>query len=112
MRVRCGRVETATRSGKLALTLHKSEGDRDDYDVMSECMPIGRIYRRKLGPDAPSWLWSITGVKDGPAGMINTGTAHTLQQATEELEANWRRWVRWAGLAEQSSEQLAVQREK
>jgi hypothetical protein len=67
-------------------------------------MPVGRIYRRKLAPDAPSWLWSITGVKDGPAGMINTGTAYTLQEAKEEMEKNWGIWLHSAGLAEHRTE--------
>ena len=82
--------------------LHKVKGERDDYDVMSGSMPVGRIYRRpSAGPDTPQWAWSITGVKDGPSAMVLGGAKHTLDEAKAELAKNWQEWLAWATLLEE-----------
>ena len=91
----------------MALLLRRAQGNRpgdwndDDYDVMSNQMAVGRIYRRTGGPpEAPAWVWSILNVHAGPGIMVSSGSVQTLDDAKAEFAKNWRKWLAWAGLME------------
>ena len=77
------------------------ESDKDDYEVLSGRMPLGRIYRRS-GPSGHAfpWVWSIDAVQASPGVMVTAGSVNTLEEAKAEVAKNWRKWLAWAALQE------------
>jgi len=71
---------------------------KDDFNVMSGRLCVGRIYRRARGTAKMQWLWALNGVYGGPDAMRITGTTATLDQAQTELKESWGKWTAWANL--------------
>jgi hypothetical protein len=64
---------------------------------------VGYIYREapeEGGGEPRTWFWSLHGVAGKPADIRGHGAAPTLEAAQADLEANWQKWLRWAGLKE------------
>ena len=87
----------------MALTLRRIMLSDDtatlDYIVMSGNLPIGRVHEAAESPEN-RWIWTIFGVTAGPAVMETGGRMGTLDDARGRLEANWKKWLAWAKLAE------------
>ena len=81
----------------MALVLSKQSADREDYDVLSGRMVVGRISQKA----SAEWVWSITGLHASPGIMVSVGRMPTLEEAKGEMEKNWHRWLEWARLHEE-----------
>ena len=81
----------------MALVLRKQETDREDYDVLSGRMVVGLISQQA----SAEWVWSITGLHASPGIIVSVGRMPTLEEAKEEMQKNWDRWLQWAQLHEE-----------
>jgi hypothetical protein len=72
---------------------------KDDFNVMSGKLCVGRICRRNTpGRPEMQWLWALNGVHGGPDAMRIAGITGTLDQAQTELNESWVKWTAWANL--------------
>jgi hypothetical protein len=81
----------------------KSNGNSsaDDFLVLHGELPIGHIYRRKAALRADAqWLWALNCEQGGPRGLVFTGLAPTLDEATAALQERWSKWLASAELTE------------
>jgi len=79
-----------------------SPSSRDEsFLFVHGALPVGQICRRSgaVQPDR-SWLWTINGVPGGPDPLSLAGASSTLEDAEARMNAAWRQWLDWAGLAE------------
>jgi hypothetical protein len=86
----------------MSLTLQPNpDGSPEEYFVLHGALQVGRIYKRKtvIRPET-QWLWSLSAVLGGPAGMRLTGFAGTLEEAKDGLKVSWDNWLGWAQLSE------------
>jgi hypothetical protein len=88
----------------MALTLRRTRleqspafADLEDWDVLDDGKPVGRIYERHApaGPDL-AWFWSITEYVEPRSGLSTSGTVATLDEAKAAFRANWDSWRSWA----------------
>jgi hypothetical protein len=89
----------------MALTLRPTGIERspafvhlEDWDVLDDGKPVGRIYERHAAVASPNraWFWSITEYVEPRAGLSISGTAGTLDEAKAAFRANWDRSCAWA----------------
>jgi hypothetical protein len=74
--------------------------DRADYIVIDAGREVGRIYE---DPHASqSWFWSIIVIGARHAGIETSGRAATIEEAKEQFQANYQRWLVWANLEVES----------
>jgi hypothetical protein len=78
----------------------EASGAMFNFNVMHGQLRVGRIrYDGGLGPASP-WIWTITGVLDGPNAMRRAGVAATIEEAQATLKENWEQWLVWAGFSQ------------
>jgi hypothetical protein len=72
--------------------------DRQDWTVLDEGHPVGRIYEdtSPSTPDDLRWFWAITVYVWPDAGIATSGKAATLDQAKAEFQRNWIAWSKEA----------------
>jgi hypothetical protein len=72
---------------------------------MNGQLEVGRIYKRDtLDKSESQWLWAINGVPRAAPGVMRVaGIAASLEQAQNELQENWEKWLAWANLQESGS---------
>jgi hypothetical protein len=88
----------------MALTLRPSDlerspamADLEDWVVLDDGKPVGRIYQRHApGSAAQTWFWSITEYVEPRSGLRTSGMASTLGEAKVAFRASWDRWRAWA----------------
>jgi hypothetical protein len=81
----------------MALTLPPTDLDRspatahlEDWIVLDDGKPIGRIYQRHAPANADvAWFWSITTYVEPRSGLRTGGTTGTLDAAKVEFRATW-----------------------
>ena len=68
--------------------------DRQDWTVLDEGQPVGRIYEDTSASTSTDlrWSWSITVYVWPDAGIATSGKAATLDQAKAEFQRNWIAW--------------------
>ena len=73
----------------------------ESFLFMHGALRVGQICRRRgsIRPDG-TWLWTINGVPGGRDPLGLAGTSSTLEDAEAQMNAAWRQWLGWAGLAE------------
>ena len=86
----------------MALTLRPTDLDRspatahlEDWIVLDDGKPIGRIYQRHAPANA-AWFWSVTAYVERRAGLRTSGTTETLDAAKAAFRATWDQWRYWA----------------
>ena len=72
----------------MALTLRPTDLNRspatahlEDWIVLDDGKPIGRIYQRHAPANADVWFWSITTYVEPRSGLRTSGTTGTLDAA-------------------------------
>ena len=70
--------------------------DRQDWTVLDERQPVGRIYEDTSASTDQRWTWSITVYVWPDAGIATSGKAATLDQAKAEFQRNWIAWSKQA----------------
>ena len=71
--------------------------DLEDWIVLDDGKPIGRIYQRHAPANADvAWFWSITTYVEPRAGLRTSGTTGTLDAAKAAFRAAWEQWQSWA----------------
>jgi hypothetical protein len=76
--------------GPLRLTLLRNHVRPDDYLVMSEDKPVGRIYKRAV--PRLEWLCTISGGRYAEWSALQlAGRTDSFEQAKRELTDNWRK---------------------
>ena len=94
------RMPLKFRETGLVLSPHEI---RKDCTACSGEWAVGYIYREapeERGGEPRTWFWSLHGVSGKPADIRGHGAAPTLEAAQADLEANWQKWLSWAGLKE------------
>ena len=81
-----------------------------DYTVYDNGRAIGRIYEDRATRPALRWFWSITMIGARHTGIRTDGCTPTLEQAKAELQANWRKWLVSAQLAEPRIQTNTIER--
>jgi hypothetical protein len=87
----------------MALTMRPTDLDRspatadlDDWIVLDDGTPIGRIYQRHAPANVDvTWFWSITYVEPR-AGLRTSGMAETLEAAKAAFRDSYDKWRDWA----------------
>jgi len=87
----------------MALTLRPTDLDRspatadlEDWIVLDDGKPIGRIYQRHAPANADvAWFWSITYVEPR-SGLRTSGTTGTLDAAKAAFRDSYDKWRAWA----------------
>ena len=104
-----GRIERGARVNfrAMALTLRPTDLSRspatahlEDWIVLDNGKPIGRIYQRHAPANADvAWFWSITTYVEPRSGLLTSGTAGTLDAAAAFRNSydKWRAWATQAG---------------
>lgn len=65
----------------------------DDFEVMLDGRPIGRIYKPHAGAPADRpWEWCVTGAVVAPA-LPNQGCEPTFDAAKATFAATWDAWL-------------------
>jgi hypothetical protein len=83
------------------LTLsHEADASADHYQVYSDRVRIGTIYRTSRNAEGKEWMWFLNGVQNGVA--YGSGFALSLDDAKTEFARAWGAWLKAAGLAENS----------
>jgi hypothetical protein len=64
----------------------------EDYDVLADGRPVGRIYEDASTSTPPElhWFWSVTEIVPARPGVTN-GTAATREEAMAKFRAAWDR---------------------
>jgi hypothetical protein len=76
---------------KCAFTSRSSgQWSDEDYDVIADGKPLGRIYEdaHLSTPPDMRWVWSVTAIVPATRGVTN-GTAATLDEAKAKFRAAW-----------------------
>jgi hypothetical protein len=62
----------------------------EDYDVLADGKPVGRIYEDASASTPPElrWFWSITEIVPARSGVTN-GTAATREEAMVKFRVAW-----------------------
>jgi hypothetical protein len=70
--------------------------DRQDWTVLDEGQPVGRIYEDTSASTSAGmrWFWSITVYVWPDAGIVTSGRAPTLDQAKAEFQRSWLAWMK------------------
>jgi hypothetical protein len=64
--------------------------DLEDWIVLDDGIPIGRIYQRHAPANADvAWFWSITTYVEPRSGLRTSGTTETLDAAKVAFRDNW-----------------------
>ena len=87
----------------MALTLRPTDlerspatADLEDWIVLDDGIPIGRIYQRHAPANADvAWFWSITEYVEPRSGLRTSGMAGTLDAAKAAFRATWEQWQSW-----------------
>ena len=88
----------------MALTLRPTDLDRspatvdlEDWIVLDDGKPIGRIYQRHAPATADvAWFWSITTYVEPRSGLRTSGTMGTLDAAKAAFRDSYDKWQAWA----------------
>jgi hypothetical protein len=87
----------------MALTYRDRGTSGTQLDIMSSNAKIGFLWKAVLSSSAGGsiqWCWTWHA---GPGtGPQQHGSAGTMHDAREQVEAQWRAWLEAAGLAERS----------
>jgi hypothetical protein len=71
--------------------------DLEDWIVLDDGKPIGRIYQRHAPANADvAWFWSITTYVEPRAGLRTSETTGPLDAAKAAFRAAWEQWQSWA----------------
>jgi hypothetical protein len=81
----------------MALTLRRTRIEPQDWDVLDDGKPVGRIYERHApgNPDL-AWFWSITAYVEPRAGLRISGMTEKFDAANAAFRATWEQWQSWA----------------
>jgi hypothetical protein len=71
------------------LTFHRTKGGGDDFYVINEGQPVGRIYRTTSN-GIEWWLWEMN-VEPGSQGGQRNGIADSLMLAMAAFRESWDR---------------------
>ena len=77
--------------------------DRQDWTILDEGQPVGRIYEDILASTAARAAVVLVdhGVREPEGGNFHEREkVATLDEAKKQFEAAWRRWLEWAKLRE------------
>jgi hypothetical protein len=89
----------------MALVLQpNADGSPDDHHVMHGGWQVGRIYKRQNALPETQWLWSISGVSRGPAGVRFTGMCGTVDESLAAMKESWDKWLACAQLTAAETE--------
>jgi hypothetical protein len=88
----------------MALTLRPTDlerspamADLEDWIVLDDGIPIGRIYQRHAPANADvAWFWSITTYVEPRSGLCTSGSAETFDAARVAFRESWDKWRVWA----------------
>jgi hypothetical protein len=88
----------------MALTMRPTDLDRspamadlDDWIVLDDGRPIGRIYQRHAPANADvTWFWSITAYVEPRSELRTSGMAETLDAAKAAFRDSYDKWRDWA----------------
>ena len=91
----------------MALTMRATDLDRsfatadlDDWMVLDDGIPIGRIYQRHAPANAGvAWFWSVTTYVDPRSALRTSGMAETLDAAKAAFRDSYDKWRDWATMA-------------
>jgi hypothetical protein len=72
--------------------------DRADWTVIDAGREVGRIYEDPYA--AHPWYWAVCVINGAAAGIRTSGRANTIEEAKEQFQANYRKWLIWAKLEE------------
>jgi hypothetical protein len=72
------------------------------YVVIDGGREVERMYENRPTPPELRWFWSIIVLGAHQAGIRTNGRAATFEEAKEQFETNYRRWLVWAGLEVES----------
>jgi len=87
----------------MALTLRPTDlerspatADLEDWIVLDDGMPIGRIYQRHAPANADvAWFWSITTYVEPHSGLRTSGMTDTIDAAKAEFRDSYDKWRAW-----------------
>jgi hypothetical protein len=77
---------------------HEAGDGADHFQVYSDAVRVGTIYKTSGNPAGNKWFWGLNGVQNGP-GPFN-GFVRTIEDAKSEFAASWGAWLKAAGLTE------------
>jgi hypothetical protein len=88
----------------MILTLRPTDLERspamanlDDWMVLDDGKPIGRIYQRHAPANADvAWFWSVTAYVEPRSGLRTSGMAETLDAAKAAFRDSYDKWRDWA----------------
>ena len=95
----------------MALTLRPTDlerspatADLEDWIVLDDGIPIGRIYQRHAPANADvAWFWSVTAYVEPRSGLRTSGMAETLDAAKAAFRDSYDKWRDWATKADSNS---------
>ncbi len=68
----------------------------NDFAVMCDGLPAGRIFLRHVANGASHWFWTITGPALVQPGLSSSGQAASLEEARQAFRAQFDKWLAWA----------------
>jgi hypothetical protein len=71
--------------------------DLEDWIVLDDGIPIGRIYQRHAPANADAaWFWLVTAYVEPRSGLRTSGTTGTLDAAKAAFRDTFDKWRTWA----------------
>ena len=70
--------------------------DRQDWTILDEGQPVGRIYEDTSAstPSEMRWTWTIMVYVWPDAGIATSGKAPTLDAAKAAFQSSWLAWTK------------------